>query len=114
MHQPAFQVEAGNLGQLDAHILVLADDMPDGGRDLTGRDQPGGHLIQEWLKQVVVAPVHQRDFDTVAGDAAAGQEPGCRQAPEPAPDDHDPVRRRRPRSHPTRSSRSIRCSPIPG
>ena len=54
---PAVEVEAGDLGQLDADVLVLADYVAQGRRDLAGRDQAGRHLVQEGLEQVVVAPV---------------------------------------------------------
>ena len=61
------QVEAGDLGQLHPDVLVLANHVAQGRRDLAGRDQSGRHLIEQRLEQVVVAPVDQRDLDRLAG-----------------------------------------------
>ena len=108
MHHPAVQVEAGDLGQLDPDVFVLADHVAQRRRDLAGRDQTGRHLVQERLKQMVIAPVHQRDFDAAAGVALAAQESSGGQAAEASADDHHPVRRGFAGGHPRRS---IRCSP---
>ena len=106
VHDPAVKVEPGDLGQLDADVLVLAEHVADGRRDLAGRDHARRHLVQERLEQVVVAPVDHGHVDVLAG-----QEAGRRQAAEAPADDHHPVAGGpvgAGRAHPRRS---VRCSP---
>ena len=40
MHDAPVEVEAGDLGQFDADVLVLADHVAQGGRDLAGGISP--------------------------------------------------------------------------
>ena len=66
-----------------------------GGGDLAGREDAGGHLVEQRLEQVVVATVDEHDVDGPVPQQLGGGQPA-----EAAPDDHDPVpggrRRRRP------------------
>ena len=87
MDHPALEVEAGHLGQLHLHVLLLAHDVPEGGSDLARGQHAGRRLVEEGLEQMVIAPVDQRDVDRFAS-----QQPGGRQAAEPTPDDDHPVR----------------------
>jgi hypothetical protein len=47
---------------------------------------PGGHLVEQRLKQVMVGPVHHRDLDL-----RAPQRTGGEQAAEAAAHDRDPM-----------------------
>ena len=40
VHYPAFQVEAGDVGQLNGHVPVLAQQMAEHVRDLAGERMP--------------------------------------------------------------------------
>ena len=84
VHDPAIQVEAGHLGELDAHVLRPAQDVPQRRRDLTGREDAGRDLVQQRLEQVVVAAVDQRDVDRQLSEEAARRQPA-----EAAADDDD-------------------------
>ena len=86
LHHLAVEIEAVDLGQLDLHVLVLAQHVTQRWRDLPGRQDAGGHLVQERLEQVVVAPVDQRDLDVELGEPTAR-----RQTSEPTADHHDAV-----------------------
>ena len=56
-------------------------------RDLARREGARGHLVEQRLEQVEVAPVDERDrHGSVAGEVLRGVQAG-----EPAPDDHDVV-----------------------
>ena len=108
MHDPAIEVEAGHLGELDAHVLRPAQDVPQRRRDLTGREDAGRDLVQQRLEQVVVAPVDQRDVDR-----QLSEEPARRQATEAAADDDDamPGVARRARREPADRVRCARRRP---
>ena len=67
VHDPAVQVEPGDLGQFDPDVLVLAQHVADGRRDLARGDHARGHLVQQRLEQVVVAPVYQGHVHALAG-----------------------------------------------
>ncbi len=57
MDDPPVQVESRHLGQLHLDVLVLAHHVANRHRDLAGRDQPGRHLVEEGLEEVVISPV---------------------------------------------------------
>ena len=40
------------------HVRLVAEDAPDGERDVRRRKHRGGHLVEKRLEQVVVLPVH--------------------------------------------------------
>ena len=83
---------------LDVDVLDLTEDhaqgrvvpqhVADGGRDLTLREDAGGHLVEQRLEQVVVGPVDEGDPHGRALEGAGGE-----QAAEAAPDDDDVVPR---------------------
>lgn len=82
--------------------------MPDGGSDLAGRQKAGRYLVQEWLEQVVVAPVYHCKVHALAGQVTGGGE-----APETTANDDDAVTAsfRCASSVVAHSSRSVKCSP---
>ena len=72
-----------HLGQQRAGVVLLLDHAAQRRRDQAGRQDPGRHLVEQRLEQVVVGPVDQRDVDVGAGQRADGVQPA-----EPAAD-HD-------------------------
>ena len=106
MHDPAVQVEPGDLGQLDADVLVLAQHVADGRRDLARREHARRHLVQERLEQVVVAPVEH-----VTSTLFAGQPPGRREAAETSAYDHHAVTGGAISTRMAHPRRSVMCSP---
>ena len=85
---PPLEVEAGDLHELDPHVLGPAQDVSQRWGDLTGRQDPRRHLVQQRLEQVVVAAIEQRHVD-----GKVGQEPACGEPAEPATDHDDAVPR---------------------
>ena len=65
VHHLPVEIEAGHLGELHLHVLCLPQDVAQRRRDLAGRQDAGGHLVEERLEQMVVAPVDQRDLDVL-------------------------------------------------
>jgi hypothetical protein len=86
VHDAAVEVEPGNLRQLNPNVLVLANHMAEWRCNLSGRDHASSHLIQEWLKQMVVAPVDEGDVYRFSCEEAGGG-----QAAETSAYDHYPV-----------------------
>ena len=80
------EVEAGDLGEQDAHVVVALEDRPERIRDLAGRQRPGRDLVGERLEEVEVAAVDQGDLDR-----RPPQRKRSLKAPEAAADDDDPV-----------------------
>ncbi len=68
MDDPPIQVESRYFGQLDLDVFVLAHHMSNRNRDLARRYQPGGHLVEEGLKEVVIAAVNERDINRLAAE----------------------------------------------
>ena len=80
-------IEADRLAEQDGRVPVLAHDRAKRLRDLARREGARGHLVEQRLEQVEVAPVDERDRDgSVPGEVLRGVQAG-----EPAPDDHDVV-----------------------
>ena len=61
--RPALEIEAGDLGQLDADVLVLAQDSPERRCDLALREDSRRDLVEQRLEEVVVRAVDERDLD---------------------------------------------------
>ncbi len=56
-------VEVDDFAEEDARVLLPGEHVADRGSDLAGRKGAGCDLIEQRLKEVVVAPVDDRDFD---------------------------------------------------
>src|SRR5262249_13778626 len=52
-------VHAPHLPQKHHRIPLLAQDSPDRRSDLRGGENGGGHLVEQWLEDVVIVPVDQ-------------------------------------------------------
>ena len=93
--QPApVEVEAGDLAEHHPDVPVAPEDRAERIADLPGRKRPSGHLVGEWLEQVEVAPVDQRELDRRGGQVRGGL-----QAAESAADYDHPVGRWRHDGH---------------
>ena len=79
-------VDGLHLGQDDAERAVVAQDVADRRCDLALREDPGRHLVEQWLEEVVVPPVDQRHPNRGTLEGTGGEEPA-----EPATDDDDVV-----------------------
>ena len=95
-----------HLAQDHAQRRVVAQHVADGGGDLALGEDPGGHLVEQGLEEVVVGPVDQGDADRRPLEGPGGEE-----AAEAAADDDDVVPRSRPSvpltgAGPRRSGRS--------
>src|SRR5258708_27783608 len=78
------QVDALDLSQQHAEVLLFRLELPDRRRYLGSCQNSGGDLIQERLKDMVVTPVDQRYFDV-----GFLERPCRRDAGETAADDQD-------------------------
>jgi hypothetical protein len=78
------EIDALNLRQRHAEILLFRLELPDRRRYLGRRQNSGGDLVQERLKDMVITPIDQRYFDF-----GSLQCPRCRDARETAADDQD-------------------------
>ncbi len=78
------QIDAGHLGAQDVNIASLAHDGANGTCDRRRIEKPRRHLVQQWLKEVVVVAIHERHVDIHVAKGARG----CKTA-EPGADDHD-------------------------
>src|SRR5437763_848605 len=79
-------VDVGDLGQQHAGAAVALEDCTQRIGDLARGKRPGGDLVGERLKQVEVAPVHERDLHGCSPQRERGLQPA-----EAAPDDDDAV-----------------------
>src|SRR6188508_1600593 len=86
MHLACVQVEAGDIGHQHADVAAPLEDRPERIADLAGRKGARRDLVGEWLEEVEVAPVDERDLHRAARKVLGGLE-----AAEPAADHHDPV-----------------------
>src|SRR5580704_15610730 len=57
------RVDALDLGQQHGEIFLLCLELPDRRRDLGWRQNSGGDLVEERLKNMMIAPIDQRDVD---------------------------------------------------
>ena len=71
---------AQRLAQQNLHVRLTPQDVTNGRCDVARGQPGGGHLIEQWLEQVVVAPIDDHDVD-----ARPLQGTGRAQAPNPPP-----------------------------
>ncbi len=57
------------------HVLLPAQDLARCRRDLAGRQDAGGHLVEQRLEQVRRRPVDERDVDVGALEGLGGEQP---------------------------------------
>src|SRR5262249_6633827 len=69
-------INAGDLRQEDADVSLLRLELADRRGDLGGREDGGCHLIEQRLKNVVVAAIDQDDLDIGAPQRVCGGDPG--------------------------------------
>ena len=86
MDDASLQIEAGHLGEDDIDVLAATQNVPQHGGDCTGRQDAGGHLVEQRLEQVVIALVDERDVEVGRCEQAGGG-----QAAEAAADHDDAV-----------------------
>ena len=79
MDDAPFEIEPGHIGQDHVDVLALAQNVPQHRGDGAGREDAGGHLVQQRLEEVVVAPVDERDVDV-----GRSEQTGRGQAAKPA------------------------------
>ena len=78
------EIDALNLSQQYAEVLLFRLELPDRRRYLGRRQNSGGDLVQERLKDMVITPVDQRDLDIGSLERAC-----CGDAGETTADDQD-------------------------
>ena len=79
-------VDVLHLPEDRAQVRVVPQDVADGRRDLALREDPGRHLVQQGLEEMVVGPVDEGDPHLGPLEGAGGEEPA-----EATPDDDDVV-----------------------
>ena len=76
----------GDLGHQHAHVGVAPEDGAERVGDLAGRQRAGRDLVGEWLEEVEVASINDREVDRRSGKVLCSLE-----STEPAADDDHPV-----------------------
>ena len=76
------QVEAGDLTELHGDVGVPLEHLAQWWRHGSGRQDPGGDLVEQRLEEVVVGALHHRDVDV-----GASEELRCEQPAEATADD---------------------------
>src|SRR5690606_20743846 len=84
-HPPLVQVDVGDRAEDHPRVALPGQDLARGRGDLARREDPGGHLVEQRLEQVVAGPGEHGDVDVVLAQGA-----GSEQAPEAGPDDEHP------------------------
>ncbi len=72
---PPRQIDAGDLGHAELQVLLVPQDGAHGIGDLARRQAGGGDLVQEGLKQVIIAPIHQHHLDARSAQSLRGSQP---------------------------------------
>ena len=83
-HGPPLQVERADLGELDLDVPVAVKHPAQRWSDLALGEDPGRHLIEQRLEEVVVDAIHESDLDRRPAHIARSE-----QAAETSPHDHD-------------------------
>ena len=63
VHDPALEIEAGDLRHLDADPRQPPQHVPQRRRDVAGRKHAGRDLVEQRLEQMVIAPIDERHVD---------------------------------------------------
>jgi hypothetical protein len=71
---PGLGIDSRDLGQHDKDISLVAQNGADGLRDVGGRKRRGGHLVQKWLKQMVVIAIDYQHFRRRMPQCAGGEQ----------------------------------------
>jgi len=69
-HQPLRRIDPRHRLHEHGGIGLPAENRTDWSRDRVGRQSGGGHLIEQWLKQVIVVSIDQRDMNGRACECA--------------------------------------------
>src|SRR5690606_9818147 len=88
-HDARIRIDVDCLTEPHLHVALMAQDRADGLRDVAGRQRRRRHLVEQWLEEVEVLAIYERDADV-----RPPQRAGEIKAAEPAAYDDD-VRRRR-------------------
>ena len=83
-HGPPLQVEPAHLGELDLDVPVAVKHPAQRWGDLALGEDPGRHLVEQGLEEVMVDAVHQGDLDRRPAQGASRE-----QAAETSSHDHD-------------------------
>ena len=75
MHCFGVKIEPRHLGQHSAGVGLILDDAAQRRSDHALRQDPGGYLIEQWLKQVMVGAVDDRDVNVGVGQRLGHAEP---------------------------------------
>ena len=84
-HLLVLEVDAQHLGHQHLDVALLAQDAAQGARDRARRQSSRRHLVEQWLEEVVVVRIDERDSHRLTG-----ERPHRRQPCEATPNDHDP------------------------
>jgi hypothetical protein len=84
VHDPALEVDAGNIGVEEVDVAGCPEGSAKRIRDVRRGQQRACHLVEQRRDLVVVAPVDQQDIDRPAGEPARA----CQPADATADDDH--------------------------
>ena len=68
-------IDIHHLAREDPGVRLAAEDLADGGRDLTLGQNAGRQLVQERLEQVMVGPVDEGDIDIRSPQGLGGEQP---------------------------------------
>jgi hypothetical protein len=84
LNRAGSNIDAGDLRQKDCDVSLLRLELTDWRSDFGGREDGGCHLIEQRLKNVVVAPIDHDDLDIGMSQRVRRCDPGKAGA-----DDHD-------------------------
>src|SRR5262249_42028779 len=87
-HLAVLRVDRPHFAKNDFRVLLPFEDRPQRRGNVGRRQRPGGHLVQEWLKQMKVPPIDERDLHRRATQSANDV-----QSAESASDDNNTMHR---------------------
>ena len=82
MDLACLDVDVLHLAENGAQGRIVPQHVAYGGRDLALREDPGGHLVQQGLEEMVIGPVDEGDPHVGPFEGTGGEQPA-----EAAPDD---------------------------